>query len=399
MRKYESAKVRGIRPLVLAVALGAAPATVVAQGAAVDSGAFVVRMGTDTLAVERYVRAGDRIEGELARRDNPFTATRRYTAELNADGSVRRIAVRLHTPGLNPAPSPYTFAVDYGADSARSVYDRPAEKEREERRIATGGAVMAALGHSHALQEQALRMARRRGAGPVRLLPVGANAAVSLGVRRGGGDTLWLETAEGPAVARMDAGGRLLRYDGTRTLTKVTAERVRWIDVPALAADFARRDHEGRGIGRLSPRDSVSAAVGGARVSVGYGRPSMRGRRIFGGILPWGQVWRTGANITTQLTTDRALVIGGTTVPAGTYSLYTLPEPDRWTLIVNRKTGESGREDTYDPAQDVARIPMRFRALDAPVETLTIRLEPEGTGTVLRIAWETTEAWVPVSAR
>ncbi|HEX2205359.1 MAG TPA: DUF2911 domain-containing protein [Longimicrobium sp.] len=388
-----------IRLLALAVVLGLAPAVAAAQTAPVaDSGAFVVRMGTDTLAVERFVRTGDRIEGSLVRRDNPFTATRDYTAELNPDGSVRRLVVRLHTIGLSPTPSPYTFTYDYGADSARSVYDRPAENEREERRVALGGPVMAALGHSHALQEQALRMARGMGADSVRLLPVGANGTVSLGVRRGGGDTLQLATVEGPATAWVDARGRLMRYDGTRTLTKVTAERVGWIDVPALAADFARRDHEGRGIGRLSPRDSVQATVGGARVSVGYGRPSMRGRKIFGGILPWGRVWRTGANVTTQLTTDRALVIGGTPIPAGTYSLYTLPQPDRWTLIVNRKTGESGREDTYDPAQDVARIPMRFRALDAPVETLTIRLDPEGDGAVLRVAWETTEAWVPVAA-
>jgi Protein of unknown function (DUF2911) len=385
------------------LAFASVPSPAAGQGSRemrADSGAFVVRMGTDTLAVERYVRTGDRLEGELVRRDNPFTATRAYTAELNADGSVRRIHVRLHTPGIQPTPSPYTFTYDYAADSATAVYDRPAERENERSRVATGGPVVPALGHSFALQELALAFARASGADSVRVLPVGANATLALGVRATG-DSLLLATAEGPAVARVDTRGRLLSYDGTRTLTKVTAERAPYaaVDVPALAAEFARRDHAGRGIGRLSPRDSVSARVGAAAVSVAYGRPSMRGRKIFGGILPWGRVWRTGANITTQLTSDRDLVIGGTTIPAGTYSLYTIPEPERWTLVVNRVTGTSGREDEYDASRDVARIPMRFRALDAPVEMLTIRLEPAGDGGVLRVAWETTEAWVEIAAR
>ena len=110
-------------------------------------------------------------------------------------------------------------------------------------------------------------------------------------------------------------------------------------------------------------------------------------------------MWRTGANITTQLTSDRDLSIGGTAIPAGTYSLYTIPRPEGWTLVVNRQTGESGREDTYDAARDVARIPMQVRSLDAPVEMLTIRLEPAGDGAVLRVAWERTEAWVPITVR
>ena len=385
---------------IVATAMGAIASPLAGQTAraAADSGAFVVRMGRDTLAVERFVRTAERLEGELVRRDNPSTATRRYVADLRPDGSVRRVVVHLHTIGINPTPSPYSFTYDYGADSATVVFER--DGKRETMRVPTGGPVVPALGHSHALTQQALTMALRSRADSVRVFPVSSDGPARMGVRASG-DSLLLATAEGPAVAWMDRDGRLTRFDGTRTLTKVSVERVPWraVDVPALAADFARRDHEGRGIGRLSPRDSVQATVGGATVSVAYGRPSMRGRRVFGGILPWGQVWRTGANITTEIRSDRDLVIGGTAVPAGHYSLYTIPERDRWTLIVNRVTGTSGREDEYDASRDVARIPMRFRSLDEPVETLTLRLGPQGDGAVLRVMWETTEAWVPITAR
>src|SRR4051812_36783509 len=87
----------------------------------------------------------------------------------------------------------------------------------------------------------------------------------------------------------------------------------------------------------LSPRDSAVASFGAAKVSVDYSRPSKRGREIFGGLVPWNQVWRTGANAATTLVTSRDLDIGGTLVPAGTYTLYTLPSPTGWKLIVNKQ--------------------------------------------------------------
>ncbi|HYR08943.1 MAG TPA: DUF2911 domain-containing protein, partial [Longimicrobium sp.] len=91
-----------------------------------------------------------------------------------------------------------------------------------------------------------------------------------------------------------------------------------------------------------SPRDTTEARVADARIYVDYGRPSMRGRPIMGALVPYGQVWRTGANEATTLVTDRALRVGGTDVPAGTYTLYTLPGESAWQLIINRQTGQWG---------------------------------------------------------
>lgn len=145
----------------------------------------------------------------------------------------------------------------------------------------------------------------------------------------------------------------------------------------------------------LSPRDTARTRIAGAVVFVDYGRPFMRGRVIMGELVPYDQVWRTGANAATTLVTEADLRIGDVEVPRGTYTLYTLPSRDQWQLIVNRQTGQWGTQ--YDPAQDLARIPLRRSELAAPVEQFTIQFEPAGAGeAALALEWENTRLTVPV---
>ena len=146
----------------------------------------------------------------------------------------------------------------------------------------------------------------------------------------------------------------------------------------------------------LSPRDSAVQVVGDARVVVDYGRPSKRRRKeIFGVLVPYGVIWRTGANEATHLRTDRDLMIGTLRVPRGTYTLWTIPERTQWTLIVNRQTGQWGTE--YDSTQDLGRVPMEALSLEEPVEQLTIAIEAGKNGSgVLRMSWDTTQASVPI---
>ncbi len=390
-----------IAALLAAAMLGACAPTPVSRPllATPETGAFVVRMGTDTLAVERYTRTSNRLEGELVVR-SPQTATRRYTADLRPDGSVERLAVELHSIGMTPTPPPYRFAIDFGTDSATVQQIRgPQGDSIQTWRVATPAAAIPMLRFSYALQEQALMHARASGmtSGTIVLLPVGSRQTDSATVRPLGGDSVALALFEGPARARIDARGRLLGFDASESTLKVTAERVASADVAALAADFARRDQQGQAIGQLSPRDSINATIGGAKVSVAYGRPSKRGRQIVGGVIPWDQVWRTGANVTTHLRTDRTLVVGGATLAPGAYSLFTLPSQSGWKLIINRQIGRSGT--VYDPTQDMARVDMLRESTPAPVEQFTIRLEPQGNGGVLRMAWDDTQLSVPFTVR
>ncbi|HEX5727637.1 MAG TPA: DUF2911 domain-containing protein [Longimicrobiaceae bacterium] len=158
------------------------------------------------------------------------------------------------------------------------------------------------------------------------------------------------------------------------------------------AAELAAQPTTGRQ--PLSPRDTVRMELaGGHRISIDYGRPYRRGRKIMGELVPFGRVWRTGANAATTLSTDVDLRIGNATVPRGTYTLYTLPTAGQWTLIVNRQTGQWGTQ--YDASRDLVRIPLQKRALERPVEQFTISLEPAQGGGTLVLTWENTRVSVP----
>jgi len=146
---------------------------------------------------------------------------------------------------------------------------------------------------------------------------------------------------------------------------------------------------------RASAHESVTATIGGKKVTIEYGRPQMKGREIFGKLVPYGQVWRTGADEATVLTTEGDLMLGALHVPAGTYSLFTVPGEKEWALVVN-KTAKQWGAFKYDAATDLGRAKMSVKTLPSPVETFTIMLEPKGTSGVLRMQWATTEASIAV---
>jgi hypothetical protein len=136
----------------------------------------------------------------------------------------------------------------------------------------------------------------------------------------------------------------------------------------------------------------------GKTVSIQYSRPSVRGRKIFGGLVPYGEVWRTGANAATSLKTDVALNINAADVPAGSYTLYTLPGPNGWKLIINKQTGQWGTE--YSQAQDLARVNMKVSQLSSPLEQFTISFDKTGgNSATLKLEWETTVATVEVKEK
>lgn len=144
----------------------------------------------------------------------------------------------------------------------------------------------------------------------------------------------------------------------------------------------------------LSPPTSTSVTIDGKTIKIDYGAPSMRGRKIMGALVPYGEVWSTGANDQTSIQTEADLDINGMKLPKGHYTLYTLPNEHEWKLIINKQTGQFHTE--YHPDRDFGRVAMNLKTLAAPVETLRIELTSNGgnKGT-LAIAWERTEASVP----
>ena len=147
-----------------------------------------------------------------------------------------------------------------------------------------------------------------------------------------------------------------------------------------------------------SPPAKATVQLGGKDISIAYNTPFMHGRKIMGGLVPYGKVWRTGANPATTLKTDTNLMIGTAMVPAGTYTLYTLPSEGTWKLIINKQTGQWGT--VYDEKQDLARVDMKKDTLPSPQEQMSISFEKtSGNSTQLHVRWENTDVWVPVVAQ
>ena len=155
--------------------------------------------------------------------------------------------------------------------------------------------------------------------------------------------------------------------------------------------------------GRASPYDSTAFTLEGQRSLVCYGRPSMRGRTIFGGLVPYDELWRTGANEPTIIHLPVAASIAGLDVEPGSYSLYTVPGREEWTVIVNRSTSQWGIENQYNEqveAQEVGRATVPAEQTESPVEMFTINARPSGDSAVdLVLEWENTRIRVPVQAR
>ena len=151
--------------------------------------------------------------------------------------------------------------------------------------------------------------------------------------------------------------------------------------------------------GKPSPAESASCDLGGGKtIKTDYSSPRMKGRKIYGGLVPYGKVWRTGADEATTFVTSADVVFGGKTVPAGSYTIFTVPDADKWTLIINKKTGEWGIPYKYE-SDELARVEMKVSKLPSPVENFTIAYDKSGSGCRLRIEWETTRASVDISAK
>lgn len=340
--------------------------------------------------MEQFTRTAGELRGTSVIR-SPRTTVRDYVVTFTPNGRVERFRLTAGPPGGVPAQEQ---VLDYAEDSIRVTVRRGGQERHLA--VAVKGRPLPYLEDIFGPWEQVLREAVGH---PTVAVLVGRNA-LTYQVEKDTDGEVVLDTDNsdfGPLHARVSAGGQLQHFDMTATTAKYIVQRVPELDVTGLAAAFAQRDRAGAGLGTLSPRDTARAQVGTGHVLVDYGRPAVRGRKIFGGVVPWETVWRTGANAATQLITDVSLDLGGTTIPQGTYSLWTIPSPTGWTLIINRQHGQWGTE--YDRTQDLARVDLRTRHRADPVERLTITITPRSAGGVLSFAWADTEASIPFKTR
>jgi hypothetical protein len=362
---------------------------------------FVAVLGNDTVSVERVERSSTRLVTDGVDRW-PFVRRRHTEFDLAPDGTIRKMVMDIRTSnGQSPRERGRRVTADYTKDRVNiSVRDSSGERDTS---FVTGGAITVPhVSMMYSVIELEIATALRRAAAS-NLAPtdsvlfrqfypdrdVGPSFTMHRGfvVPRGGGKVElrhgWLA---GTGDVTVDSAGRMQTYSGMRSTYKVTVTRTAAApDVDAIAARLAAAERV-TGQQQLSVRDTARATIGNAVFSVDYGRPLARGRTLLGNVILYDRVWRTGANAATQLTTSAPITLAGLSLPAGTYTLWTIPHRQGVDLIVNRQIGQWGTE--YGRAHDLGRAPMRSDSVDTPVEQFTISIEPGNArhGT-LAMAW------------
>ncbi|HEY7504505.1 MAG TPA: DUF2911 domain-containing protein [Gemmatimonadales bacterium] len=362
---------------------------------------FVAVLGNDTVSVERVERSSTRLVTDGVDRW-PFVRRRHTEFDLTPDGTIRKMVMDIRTPnGQSPRERGRRVTADYTKDRVNiSVRDSSGERDTS---FVTGGAITVPhVSMMYSVIELEIATALRRAAAS-NLAPtdsvlfrqfypdrdVGPSFTMHRGfvVPRGGGKVElrhgWLA---GTGDVTVDSAGRMQTYSGMRSTYKVTVTRTAAApDVDAIAARLAAAERV-TGQQQLSVRDTARATIGNAVFSVDYGRPLARGRTLLGNVILYDRVWRTGANAATQLTTSAPITLAGLSLPAGTYTLWTIPHRQGVDLIVNRQVGQWGTE--YGRAHDLGRAPMRSDSVDTPVEQFTISIEPsEARHGTLAMAW------------
>ncbi len=353
-----------------------------------DHGAFVTKLGNDTLAVETFELTEDGMNAKVVLR-SPRTVLSSYQLTLDESGGIQKMITNRHDP-------------DEGFKSEGALYqliEREGDSLKIQIETSSGLRTFMApyeegtlpfIDMVHWPYELALKQAYRSGRDTVMQPLLSGRRISDFVIARLDTDSMTIRHPfRGVMGVDVSGSGHLMMLDAGLTTRKLKVYRHRDADIDAIGKRFAA----GPEFGELSGAAEMEYNVHGETFYLTYGTPRKRGRTIFGGIVPWGERWRTGANRATHFTTSADLRFGDLEVPAGEYTLFTIPEEDGGILIINTQTGQNG--NSYNQEMDLGRVPMTISTQDEVREVFTITVEEEGEGGVLKLIWDQTVFSVP----
>ncbi len=361
-----------------------------------DSGSFVMRLGQDTTSVEHYTRTASRTVVDQVGR-SPRVLQRHYVYDY-ANGELSHFSLTVTPPG---APAPVqTIEARRDGDSLRMDIHANGPDTHPVVFLPKGTVVLTGSSPWSAYERVLAGFVHGKSDSlRSNIYLIGGPSTDWLSIHKLGRDSVSIANGHLDQFhVAVDVAGHVVGVLPIAGTAKFSARRVATLDLDAMTASFAAREKAAGTMGALSPRDTVRATVGGANLWVDYGRPSKRGRKVFGGIVPYGEVWRTGANAATQFSTDRVLDFGnGTFVAPGIYTLWSIPTAEGWTLVINAEFGQWGTE--HKPERDLFKIPMKVSTLPQPLERFTITIDSAPPGGALNLDWDTTRASVPFTVK
>lgn len=349
---------------------------------------FVAMLGHDTISIESVTRQGNTLTSDEVDRF-PRVEIRHTVVNLNDNGSIRHLVMDIQTPSEPPGQRDRKVVADVANNKVHlAKTDSTGTVNRD---FTTGGSIVVAhVQQMYSLYELYFVAAMKQAAtskltagSPVQMrqfyidrefdrFPLG-HATVT--PREGGKVEVYHDWLSGTGEAMMDSGYNMLSYSGDRTTYKVQVKRLATPpDTKPIADRFVAKETAAGNVKSLSVRDTTRAQIGNAMFTVDYGRPLLRGRTLLGDVIPYDRVWRTGANAATQFTTSAPVKLAGMQVPAGTYTLFTVPHTNGVDLIVNKQSGQWGTE--YNGSLNLGTARLISDVATATVEEFTISIIP-----------------------
>lgn len=344
-----------------------------------DEGAFVTMLGNDTLAVEQFVKTDSAITTRVILR-SPEVQISTYILHFDEQGGVESMVQTAHSPVNGFSEDGVTvrsimkegdsLGVRILRDEKYITYRAPFEDR-----------VLPFIDMVHWPYELAFNKAAEADQDTIIQPFLSGNRILDFTIAQIDEDSMTIRHPfRGVMGVQVDSDGDIEHLDASLTTRKLKVYRTDALDMDALANRFGNRP-----VGELSGAVSAKFSINGTDFTVEFGSPQKRGRELFGGIVPYGEVWRTGANRATHFSTSSDLRFGDLEVPAGEYTLFSIPEADGGTLIINNETGQNG--NSYDESQDLGRVPMEVSTKDEVTEVFTITVDETDEGGRINLIW------------
>lgn len=343
-----------------------------------QASSFITTLGEDTLVFESFIIDAEKTEAEILMR-SPRTVYMKQRLLCNSDGSFKEFLSSSFDPQAIDGKALSEQFIKVEDDSLLITTQR--DTSIRTRKLAYDPSIIPWFDMVHWPYEVATKQMVKEGKQSVDQLMLTGRRTGIFEIRSIEEDSISIKHPyRGTMYARIREDGALLNYNATQTTRKLIVQRKEGLDIKALAAKYADKP-----IGSLSGEGKTEVIIMDANIELTFGQPARRGRKLFGGIVPYGRRWRTGANRATHFKTDKDLRFGELDVPAGEYTLFTIPEMDGGTLIINKQTGQNG--NSYDETQDVGRVQMGKVENKTSVELFTIDAIERGDKGFLQLKW------------
>jgi hypothetical protein len=353
-----------------------------------DESYFVTKLGDDTLAVEQFLKTESGMAATVILR-SPETRFSKYTLNLDETGGISQMQRTDYPPteGFSGEGALVQSIVRQGDSLSVEFYGENADAARAYMAPYQTG-VLPFIDMVHWPFELAFNRAAETEQDSINQPLLSGNRISNFIIADMEDDSMTIRHPfRGVMGVNVTPEGTIKHLDAGLTTRKLKVDRVNSVDMNALADRYAQNP-----IGELSGAISAEYAFSNTNFRVDYGSPQKRGRELFGGIVPYSERWRTGANRATHFYTSNDIQIGDLEVPAGEYTIFTIPEEDGGTLIINSETGQNG--NSYDESQDFGRVPMQVEQTDNMTEAFTITVEETDEGGRLNLIWGNTVYYV-----